>query len=308
MALPEDTDHARESAAMVKEALANCGLALEQGGLEALTTVENFLDVWHLPANAARRPQFLSALADAETVDRIVSLAEGEAGPVGRVALGLLNRMAQDSAAGPLLLPRLDRVLQLAQGAAAGAQRLMWLETSSNLLEHHRGTVPADFAAFLSACLAASAIASQGAAEEAAMCSELSGLVAARILGRGGASVALQVLRAVAASRDWRCEQALESHAKLLLDERAKKTEMPAMEVAAAALAFRDGAQKKWRQCGLWVAAHFPEEPHCGACGVAGKLLQCGACHAANYCSTKCQKDDWPKHKAVCRKKTTTPL
>jgi radical SAM protein with 4Fe4S-binding SPASM domain len=30
------------------------------------------------------------------------------------------------------------------------------------------------------------------------------------------------------------------------------------------------------------------------------KLNKCGRCRAVAYCSVSCQKDDWPRHKAVC--------
>lgn len=44
--------------------------------------------------------------------------------------------------------------------------------------------------------------------------------------------------------------------------------------------------------------------PHaCRACKKSGvKLSQCAKCHFEKYCSRECQKNDWPKHKKVCRK------
>ena len=307
--LGEDTDHAGESAALVREALAKCDLPLEQGGLEALTTVENFLDVWHLPANAARRPRFLSLLAgEPETMERVLGLAPRE-GAAGRVALGLLNRLAQDAAAGPLLLPRLSRVLQETQRAAAGQSRLMWLETSGSLLQHSSDPLPDDFSVFLGACLAAAAAATGAAAaeEEAAVCAELAGLLAAQLLARRGAAGAAerQVLRALAAGRgEWRCERALEGLALLLLEARPRgRSGGPSDEEAAAARVMRAGAERKWRQCGLWLAAVFPGEPACRGCGAAGRLSHCGGCRAVHYCSAACQKSDWAHHKPECRAK-----
>ena len=45
----------------------------------------------------------------------------------------------------------------------------------------------------------------------------------------------------------------------------------------------------------------------CASCGTAGgddiKLMKCTACHLARYCSIKCQKDHWPKHKKECKKR-----
>lgn len=39
---------------------------------------------------------------------------------------------------------------------------------------------------------------------------------------------------------------------------------------------------------------------HAGEPGVA-KLQSCARCHSARYCSTACQRADWPAHKAACR-------
>ena len=43
----------------------------------------------------------------------------------------------------------------------------------------------------------------------------------------------------------------------------------------------------------------------CGRCSVGsskgGRLSLCSACHGVVYCSLKCQREDWPRHKAACR-------
>lgn len=46
------------------------------------------------------------------------------------------------------------------------------------------------------------------------------------------------------------------------------------------------------------------ERSRCARCGGPGqsKLFVCGACKSANYCSAGCQKEDWKKHKLVCKK------
>jgi hypothetical protein len=33
----------------------------------------------------------------------------------------------------------------------------------------------------------------------------------------------------------------------------------------------------------------------------------CSSCHSISYCSQKCQKDDWPLHKTICKAFTTLP-
>lgn len=39
----------------------------------------------------------------------------------------------------------------------------------------------------------------------------------------------------------------------------------------------------------------------CGACGVEGtKMMQCGKCKAARYCSKECQRSHWKEHKNSC--------
>ena len=45
----------------------------------------------------------------------------------------------------------------------------------------------------------------------------------------------------------------------------------------------------------------------CASCGIAGgddiKLKKCTACYLVKYCSVKCQKDHWSKHKRACKKR-----
>jgi len=52
-------------------------------------------------------------------------------------------------------------------------------------------------------------------------------------------------------------------------------------------------------------AAKPPEpEKRCKKCGGLGnpKLLVCGGCKSADYCSADCQRADWKAHKGTCRK------
>ncbi len=226
-----DVDHAGESAVHVKEALSRFVLPLHEGGLEAMTTVENFMDVWHLPANAARRPHFLSLLSgdpecramllrycdNTETNSKETSIKEtnnketssktntsetGNTAHVARVSLGVLNRLAQCVQAGPLLLPQLDDVLRRTQAAPPGQTRLMWLEVAGALLRRRpsqaQQQLPTEFVAFLSACVAASSLfAERTASDEDAVCGELTGLAAAHILHGSGIDPSAMILSAL---------------------------------------------------------------------------------------------------------------
>ena len=39
----------------------------------------------------------------------------------------------------------------------------------------------------------------------------------------------------------------------------------------------------------------------CAVCGVVGTAKPCAGCRSAMYCSTECQRADWPRHKASCK-------
>eukprot|EP00808_Paulinella_micropora_P027310 g45810.t1 len=40
----------------------------------------------------------------------------------------------------------------------------------------------------------------------------------------------------------------------------------------------------------------------CNKCQKTGKMLVCGSCQSASYCSAECQKADWKVHKKPCKK------
>ena len=54
------------------------------------------------------------------------------------------------------------------------------------------------------------------------------------------------------------------------------------------------------------MAAHFQEETHvqneCHNCGATDDLALCSRCHAAHFCSRKCQKAYWPFHREWCHR------
>jgi len=54
------------------------------------------------------------------------------------------------------------------------------------------------------------------------------------------------------------------------------------------------------------MTQRFDEErpDGCARCGGPGKpkLLVCGGCKSTSYCSARCQKEDWKKHKPMCKK------
>ena len=39
----------------------------------------------------------------------------------------------------------------------------------------------------------------------------------------------------------------------------------------------------------------------CQACQKKGKVNRCSKCYVARYCSSSCQQEDWPNHKAACK-------
>jgi hypothetical protein len=54
--------------------------------------------------------------------------------------------------------------------------------------------------------------------------------------------------------------------------------------------------------------------PCCDACGMpaaqaaGGRLRVCGACQAAHYCTTACQRAVWPAHKKDCKRVAAAKL
>lgn len=46
----------------------------------------------------------------------------------------------------------------------------------------------------------------------------------------------------------------------------------------------------------------------CSFCSVQTKPMACGRCKTANYCSKRCQKLHWPKHKQSCKPTANEPI
>lgn len=51
-------------------------------------------------------------------------------------------------------------------------------------------------------------------------------------------------------------------------------------------------------------AFDFPQKTYeevCDRCRMWTKIFWCRGCFEAKYCSKKCQKEAWPKHKLRCK-------
>ncbi len=46
---------------------------------------------------------------------------------------------------------------------------------------------------------------------------------------------------------------------------------------------------------------HVDITQQCAVCCKSQNLLQCGRCKKPKYCSSQCQKYEWPKHKLICK-------
>ncbi|KAF4083521.1 hypothetical protein AMELA_G00142980 [Ameiurus melas] len=51
-----------------------------------------------------------------------------------------------------------------------------------------------------------------------------------------------------------------------------------------------------------------PDRQYCELCGKMENLMKCGRCRSSFYCSKDHQKQDWKKHKQVCKQAENSPL
>ena len=61
------------------------------------------------------------------------------------------------------------------------------------------------------------------------------------------------------------------------------------------------GAGTDYRKYGLPTAVKTRCAKCCVPASVVGKLKKCSGCKVARYCGINCQKNDWARHKPLCR-------
>lgn len=44
----------------------------------------------------------------------------------------------------------------------------------------------------------------------------------------------------------------------------------------------------------------YVDEPYCATCKIQTQLKSCQKCRSICYCSSTCQRSDWPRHKLEC--------
>lgn len=283
-----------------------------------LSEAESFCDVWFMEKNAKKRPSFLRQVATPEAVDKLLSCLSNETeAPTRRVSLGLLNRLASDPVVCKSLAQeaRLKTLLErTTENGEEGLQtRLMWYETCNAIIVGSDVEVAHRLASevgFLQLSLDAIQVPSSED-QEALVYEELMTLLACKALhfltrseafvtDRGDEYLVKQ-LTVLGTHSKWERPETLATLARMLLQNRAAMVDVwvtltPLVEGATATI--RAYAEKKWTACQDYV--NFIDKK-CNNCSKGGvKLLNCGRCHAARYCSQRCQKDSWYMHKKVC--------
>ena len=309
-------DHSDEAAAITRDAIARFGT----GEMDALASAENFFQVYFdVEKNRDKRPLFVRKVADEETLEHLF----GHIGMDGddtlrRVSLGLLNRMASEPVAGPLLTTETRLARLLGQGTrACGDQdvqtQLMWLETINSILPRALDISAAGATAmqsgFTDAALGLIVVPEKDATEESQVYGELRGLLAAKCLGFlvGAPNVASALgrdylsrqLAVISGTEDWKRPETLATHARLLLQNSARlPSEWRDLDTEPATRVIDSYAKKDWSACKDYVAF---VEGRCAECGDKPEKVQlCGRCRTAKYCGSKCQKSAWYRHKGVC--------
>jgi len=325
----DGVDHAGESAKLVNAAIANFGLALEEGGMDALSTVENFMDVWFMEQNTQKRPQFLQLVATDETLDKLVTeVCENGDDVVVRVALGVLNRLASEASIAAAVTSE-TRFAKLLKEAAKALEekslqeRLMWLETMNSFV----GLCPdqalverlAKDTGFLKSIMDSIQVPKKAEKSEEQIYAELDGMLACKtvsllcevgsedMINNVGREALKKQLNLLHEYKEWAHADAVGLHALLLLKAHSKMSKVwqdLEKEVELAGATIQVYADKGVRGCVSYIQ-YF--NPVCSKCGKGDvKLLKCGRCHAVKYCSRECQKLDWSSHKSLCGKKTAT--
>lgn len=341
----QSLQRALESATVVKEAIQNFPTTDEElagSKVEAFNDAQTFLDVWTMEKNAKHRPVFLSAVADAKTLDLLLSYVRpdgvtGTARPSYLItnALGVLNRLFRDAVvARSVAQERIHQVLKDFAATAAAAPvddintKLMLLEIASVLLPcaevssaeaAFQGSGWVDLClAFLSPPNAASSPSST--TPEAVMYRNIAAMLGCRLVtGRVCAQGAsLEFVSKVAPSLfslslgafSWLSNEG-PLHA-LIQSVQNQLDRMPSLASSKDAQAFSEApvlcATVDWGKFSEFTVLklRIQGSPCCVVCGVTeGKLQVCGQCKRRGvfYCSRNCQSKDWARHKTVCAKK-----
>jgi hypothetical protein len=227
---------------------------------------------------------------------------EEVAEPALRALFNIFSRLAESGLVGPQA-PAHAQVLQQAEAVAVEATRLLLRPGTSDRL------AVLALGLLLPALLlpgTASAVAAAGAGralqrwlqDPTAKCFQLAGMFGRAleaVLGEPDL-VALEQPEEQPQEQRQQDKEPGSSAAAGAADDEAVEGQAAAAAAAAAAPAAAQAA-----------AGSSQQEAHtCATCGAASKangkpLMMCVACKAAWYCSGACQKEDWRRHKRVCR-------
>lgn len=66
-------------------------------------------------------------------------------------------------------------------------------------------------------------------------------------------------------------------------------------------VATQQRAQTVAQICQQEMVSHTDTRHSCSVCSSTTGTQRCGRCQLTPYCSVKCQKLDWPEHRAICK-------